>query len=396
MWGFFFFWCVGGCGGGGNKKVIRDMMQTIAFNDPQYPAASQGNAIQSGSGPYIALLTASVYSKLIGRPMNLNFDDFKIALHIFLEKLDKVATYGVKVPTNVGTPYMAFLDAGDMFVKVVKMKCFKSGNQAQALMDRVSIIPIWLAEMVYHDDAFESPTVVEHTMFTVGALGFKLPQNPYNALGGPVYLWGQMGSFFATITVNKGNGVEFGLSAACFNKFSPLSSAGTTSLNRDKRLVKLMQVCDFSILGLTAADFFEITVTGSFTNLKKLGKGFAYKAVQVDMYGMADFGLLQNVVPTVNGVSFDFVGPYSRVCLVKLKMDKSFVPVGWQGVHEKFKPPKNRFITPERAGVRYEKSSLVVHAFELKAAGASSQQQTRGVGRFVLVSFVVVTILQWF
>lgn len=333
----------GGCGSRGNKKVIKDMMNTISFNDPQYPVASQGDAIQSGSGPYIALLTASVYSRLVSRPGNLDFNEFKRALHIFMEKLEKVAQYGIKVPTIVGTPILTFLDTGDMFVKGVKMKCFKVGTEAQVLMDQTSFIPIMLAEMIYHNNAFESPFVVDRSMFTVGALGFKLPQNPYNPLGGPAYLSGQMGSFFTTVTVDAGFGAEFGIAAACFNRWSPLSSKGEDSLNRDKKLVKLLQVCDFDIVGLTTTDMFTVTITASCTNLKKIGRGYAYKVVQLDKDGIADFDLLKNVVPTVTGVSFDFVTSYSRICLIKVKMDKNYSPVGWAGLHDKFKPPKNKF-----------------------------------------------------
>lgn len=152
------------------------MMGTISFNDPQYPVASQGNAIESGSGPYIALVTASIYSRFVSRPKNLNLNEFKAALHIFMEKLEKVARYGIKVPTIVGTPIMTFLDTGDMFVKAVKLKCFKTGSEAQMLMDQISYIPILLATMIYHNNAFESPSVVDKTMFTIGALGFKLPK----------------------------------------------------------------------------------------------------------------------------------------------------------------------------------------------------------------------------
>lgn len=316
------------------------MLKTIEFNDPQYPAASQGNAVQSGSGPYIALLTASIYSKLIERPGNLNFDEFKAALHIFLQKLDKVASYGIKVPTLIGYPYDAFLDAGDAFVKAVRMKCFKSSTQAQAMMDRASIIPVWLAEMLYRDIGFVSPALVERPMFTVGALNFKLPDHPYNPYGGPVYLMGQMGNFFATVKTNKGGGAEFGIASGCFNKFSPLSAPGTASLNRDKKFLKLIAVCDFLIVGLTTNDFLAITITGSWTGLPNLGKGVAYRAVQIDKTGTANTSMLQNIVPTVTGVSFNFAGSYARVALIKVKADKNFSPVGWQGIHEKYKPPK--------------------------------------------------------
>jgi hypothetical protein len=333
----------GGCFSGGNKKAIKDMMNTISFNNPQYPIASQGSAIQSGSGPYIALLTASVYSRLVSRPGNLNFNEFTTALHIYMEKLEKVAHYGIKVPTAIGTPLLTFLDAGDMFVKAVKMKCFKSGTQAQVLMDQISWIPIMLAEMIYHNNAFESPTVIDKSMFTVGSLGFKLPQNPYNPLGGPIYFSGQMGSFFATVAVSNGFGAEFGITAACFNKWSPLSFDGRESLNHDKKMIRLLQVCDFDIVGLTASDLFTITITASFTNLKKMGIGYAYKVVQLDRDGIADFDILSNVIPTVTGVSFDFVTTYSRICLVKMKMDKNYSPIGWAGLQEKFKPPKNKF-----------------------------------------------------
>ncbi|KAG0620064.1 hypothetical protein M758_4G186200 [Ceratodon purpureus] len=343
-----------GCGSGGNKKAIKDMMNTISFNNPQYPIASQGSAIQSGSGPSIALLTASVYSRIISRPGNLNFDEFKMALHTYMEKLDKVAQYGIKVPTTIATPILTFLDTGDMFVKAVKMKCFKTGTQAQALMDQTSWIPILLAEMIYHNNAFESPTVVDRSMFTVGALGFKLPQNPYNPLGGPMYLSGQMGSFFATVTIDNGFGAEFGITAACFNRWSPLSSNSQDSLNRDKKLIKLLQVCDFSIVGLTISDLFTVTITASFTNLKKIGKGYAYKVVQLDRDGTANFDILSNVVPTVTGVSFDFVTTYSRICLIKMKMDKNYSPVGWGGLYEKFKPPKNKF----KLAVKLEKDDI--------------------------------------
>ena len=331
------------CGSGGNKRAVKDMMNTISFNDPQYPVASQGAAIQSGSGPYIALLTASVYSRLVSRPGNFNYSDFKTALHIYMEKLEKVAHYGIKVPTTVSTPMLTFLDTGDMFVKAVKMKCFKTGTQAQALMDHASLIPIMLAELIYHNNAFVSPTVEDRSTFTVGALGFKLPQNPRNPLGGPVYLSGQMGSFYATVAVSSSFGVEFGIAAACFNKWSPLSSEGRDSLDRDKKLIKLLQVCDFNIIGLATSDLFTCTITASFTNLKKIGRGYAYKAVQLDREGIADFGILTNVVPTITGVSFDFVTTYSRICLIKTKMDRNYSPVGWAGLHEKFKPPKNMF-----------------------------------------------------
>lgn len=158
-----------------------------------------------------------------------------------------------------------------------------------------------------------------------------------------MYLSGNMGSFFTTITIDQGFGAEFGVTAACFNRWSPLSKDGEDSLNRDKKLIKLLQVCDFNIVGLTMADLFTTTITASCTNLKKIGKGYAYKVVQLDKDGIADFDILKNVVPTITGVSFDFVTIYSRICLIKVKMDKNYSPVGWAGLHDNFEPPKNNF-----------------------------------------------------
>jgi hypothetical protein len=224
------FSSIGGCGGGGNKKIIKDMMKTIEINDPQYPEASQGNAIQSGFGPYIALLVTSIYSRLVERPGNLNLDEFTIALHLFLQKLEKVSTYGIKVPTIYGNPCDQFLNAGDAFVKVVKLKCFKSSTQAQAMMNRASIIPIWLAKMIYQDVGFISSTIFQHTTFILSALSLKLLEHPYNPFGGPVYLTRQMYNLYITIAVAKGGGQAFGITLASFNKFSPLSASGMASL----------------------------------------------------------------------------------------------------------------------------------------------------------------------
>lgn len=331
---------VGGCGGGGNKKFIKDMLKTIEVNDPQYPTASQGNTIQSGSGPYIALLTANIYAKLIDRPGNLNFEEFKMALHIFLQKLEKVAAYGIKVPTTIKNPIESFLDAGDAFLKAVKLKCFKTSTQAQAVMDQVSLIPIGLAEAVFRDVGFVSPTIVDRSTFTIGTLSFKLPEHPFNPFGGPVYLTGQVGNLFATVAVRKGGGQEFGMTLACFNKFSPLSLAGTASLNRDKKLSKLVVVCDILMVGLTTTDLLSLTITGTWTELPRLNKGSAYKVVQIDRTGTANTTLLQNIVSRASGVSFDLVTPYSRIAIIRVQAPDDFTPVGWENPHDKYKPPK--------------------------------------------------------
>lgn len=340
----------GGCGGGGNKKVIKDMMKTIEINDPQYPIASQGNAVQSGSGPYIAVLVASIFSRLVERPGNLDLDEFRVSLHLFLQKLEKVAAYGIKMPTIYGNPCDHFLNAGDAFVKAVKLKCFKSSIQAQAMMDRASIIPIGLAEMIYRDAGFVSPTIFVRPTFIVNALNLKLPEHPYNPFGGPAYLTGQMSNLYITIAVTKGGGQEFGITLASFSKFSPLSASGMASLNHDKKFVQLMVVFDVLVVGLTTGDFLALTITGTWTGLLPIGKGFAYKAVQIDKTGTANTTLLQNIVSMVTGVSFNLVGPYSRIALIKVKADKNFTPIGWHGIHEKYKPPKrpkklNRTIT---------------------------------------------------
>lgn len=330
----------GGCGGGGNKKTIKDMLKTMEVNDPQYPPASQGNTIQSGSGPYIALMTASIYSKLIDRAGNLNFEEFKMALHIFLQKLERVAAFGIKVPTSIASPVASFLDAGDAFLKAVKLKCFKTSTQAQAVMDRVSLIPIGLAETVYRDVGFVSPTVVDRSTFTIGTMSFKLPEHPFNPFGGPVYLTGQVGNLFATVAVRKGGGQEFGMALACFNKLSPLSLAGTASLNRDGKLSKLIVVCDVLTVGLTTTDFLSLTVTATWTELPRLDRGSAYKAVQIDKTGTANTSLLQNIVSRASGVSFDLATPYSRIAVTRVQAADDFTPVGWQNTHDKYKPPK--------------------------------------------------------
>jgi hypothetical protein len=109
------------------------------------------------------------------------------------------------------------------------------------------------------------------------------------------------------------------------------------SLNRDKFFVQIMVVFDVLVVGLTTEDFLSLIITGTWTNLLPVGKRFAYKAVQIDKTGNANTNLLQNIVPMVTGVSFNLVGPYSRIALIKVRADKFFTPIGWRGIHEKYK-----------------------------------------------------------
>lgn len=320
------------------------MLRTIEFNDPQYPPASQGDAVQSGLGPNIALLIASIYSKLIDRPANLNFNLFKTALHIFLLKLEKVATYGIKVPTSMGSnnPMDAFLAAGDAFLKVVKLKCFKGSiPPSQAIIDRASVIPIRLAQMVYHNNGFIFPTKIARNSFSVGALNFRTPPTSINPRAGPLYLTSQLGNFYATLTVRQGGATDFGIVSGCF-KFSPLSPNGTASITQATNFLQLIIICDFAVVGLTPSNFFDLTITGSWTGLPKIGKGFAYKVVQIDQRGIANPNLLQNIIPTVTGVTFDLPGPNARIAIVKEKADKNFAPVGWRPLNQRVKPPKSK------------------------------------------------------
>jgi len=69
--------------------------------------------------------------------------------------------------------------------------------------------------------------------------------------------------------------------------------------------------------------------------MKKIGRGYAYKVVQLDKDNIANFDILNNVISIVIGVSFDFVTTYSRICFIKVKMDKNYSPVGWAsfGIH---------------------------------------------------------------
>lgn len=335
------------------------MMKFIEINDPQYPVASHGNVIQSGSGPYIALLVASIYSRLVERPGNLNLDEFRMSLHIFLQKLEKVAAFGIKVPTIYKSPSYEFLNAGDAFVKIVKLKCFKSSTQTQAMMDHASIIPILLAKMIYQDIGFISPTSFERPTFTINALSFKLPEHPVTPFGGPIYLVGQMKNLYITTAITKGGGQEFGITFASFNKFSPLSASGMASLNPDKKFMQLIVVFDILVVGLTTNDFLSLTITCTWTNLFPIGKGFAYKAVQIDKTGTANTTLLQNIVSMVSGVSFDLVGSYSRIAIIKTKADKIFTPIGWYGVHEKYKPPKNpKKMNTTKTTISYRKNII--------------------------------------
>ena len=396
---------VGGCGGGGNKKIIKDMLKTIEVNDPQYPTASQGNTIQSGSGPYIALLTASIYSKLIDRPGNLNFEEFKMALHLFLQKLEKVAAYGIKVPTTIKNPIESFLDAGDAFVKAVKLKCFKTNTQAQAVMDQVSMIPIGLAQAVFRDMSFVSPTVVDRNTFTIGTMSFKLPEQPFNPFGGPVYLTAQVANLFATVAVRKGGGQEFGMALACFNRFSPLSTAGTASLNRDKKLSKLIVICDILMVGLTPADFLSLTITGTWTELPRLNKGSAYTVVQIDKTGTANNNtLLQNIISRASGVSFDLATPYSRIAVLRVQAPDDFTPVGWENPHDtKYKPPKQPKSQNITQTVLPTASMIKASIFDAKSGAFGDKSGAFGRGRrrmlvdfvFVLVPTIVVGILHF-
>ena len=372
------------------------MMKTIEINDPQYPTASEGNAVQSGSGPYIAILVASIYSRLVERPGNLDLDEFRMALHIFLQKLQKVAAYGIKVPTVYGNPCDYFLNAGDAFVKVVKLKCFKTSTQAQAMMDRASIIPIWLAEMIYRDVGFVSPITLVRPTFTVSALSLKLPEHPYNPFGGPIYLTGQMQNLYITIAVKKGGGQEFGITLASFNKFSPLSAAGMASLNRDKKFVQLMGVFDVLVVGLTTGDFLSLTITGTWTDLPPIGKGVAYKAIQIDRTGTANTTLLQNIVSMVTGVSFNLIGPYSRIAIIKVKADKNFTPIGWYGIHEKYKPPKRpKKLNTTITSISHRKDS--VHSMSILSRSGSLQKERSFLSSFqrIFVTIVLSFLYLW-
>jgi len=352
------------------------MMKFIETNDPQYPVASYGNIIHSGSGPCIAFLVASIYSRIVDKPGNLNLNEFRASLHIFLRKLEKIVNYGIKVPTMYINPCDVFLSAGDAFVKTVKLKCFKSSTQAQAMMDRTSIIPILLAEMIYQDVGFISPSSFELQTFTIHVLSFKLPKHPHNPLGGPIYLIGKMQNLYITIAETKGGEQEFGITFASFNKFSPLSTSGMASLNEDKKLLQLIVVFDILVIRLTTNDFQSPTITCTWTNLFPIGKGFAYKAVQIDKVGIANTNLLQNIVPMVSGVSFDLVGSYSRIELKKVKADKNFTPIGWYGIYEKYKPPNS---SPKskttHLSINYRKN-LVQSMFDFHKSGSQLNDKT--------------------